>query len=108
MAGRSAPDAQLTYVERSRASAILLMRLGARPTPMSRTAFTVDYIAAAYPDQLEVLPETYSSDAICFGVRKGKSRVPALARPLRLHLCVVRAATTPTYAKSVGRGRRRC
>jgi ABC-type amino acid transport substrate-binding protein len=34
-------------------------------------SLAIDYIATAYPDLLEALPEVYSSDAICFGVRKG-------------------------------------
>ena len=69
MAGLRAPDAQLTYVENP-GQAILLMRQG-QADAYIEDSLTVDYIAAAYPDQLEVLPEIYSSDAICFGIRKG-------------------------------------
>lgn len=79
MALLRAPDAEIIYVENP-GEAILLMRQ-AQADAYLEDSLTVDYIAAAYPDRLEALPETYSFDAICFGVRKGN---PDLLRWLDL------------------------
>ena len=77
--------------------AILLMRQGEADAYIE-DSLTVDYIAAAYPDQLEVLPETYSSDAICFGIRKGN---PDFLRWLDLFAStyVSSGSYNATYAK---------
>jgi polar amino acid transport system substrate-binding protein len=79
MGRQRAPEAQLTFVE-SPGDATLLMRQG-QADAYIEDSLTVDYIAAAFPDQLEVLPGIYSSDAICFGIRKGS---PELLRWLDL------------------------
>ncbi len=79
MARQRAPDAELIFVENP-GDATLLMRQG-QADAYVEDSLTVDYIAAAFPSQLEVLPETYSSDAICFGIRKGN---PDLLRWLDL------------------------
>ena len=79
MARLRAPNAEFVYVE-SPGDAILIMRQG-QADAYIEDSLTIDYIAAAYPEQLEALPGTYSSDAICFGVRKGN---PDLLRWLDL------------------------
>jgi polar amino acid transport system substrate-binding protein len=96
MGRERAPDAQLTFVE-SPGDATLLMRQG-QADAYVEDSLTVDYIAAAYPDQLEVLPEIYSSDAICFGIRKGN---PELLRWLDLFAStyVSSGRYEATYAK---------
>lgn len=96
MGRERAPDAQLTFVE-SPGDATLLMRQG-QADAYVEDSLTVDYIAAAYPDQLEVLPEVYSSDAICFGIRKGN---PQLLRWLDLFAStyVSSGRYQSTYAK---------
>ncbi len=96
MGRQRAPQAQLTFVE-SPGDATLLMRQG-QADAYVEDSLTVDYIAAAYPDQLEALPETYSSDAICFGIRKGN---PDLLRWLDLFAStyVSSGRYDATYAK---------
>lgn len=79
MAKMRAPAAELIYVE-SPGDATLLMRQGQADVYIE-DSLTIDYIAAAFPDQLQALPDTYSSDAICFGIRKGN---PDLLRWLDL------------------------
>ena len=74
-----APDATLSFVENP-GDATLLMRQG-QADAYVEDSLTVDYIAGTFPAQLEVLPEVYSSDAICFGIRKGN---PDLLRWLDL------------------------
>ena len=69
LARQRATQAQLTFVENP-GDAALLMRQG-QADAYVEDSLTVDYIAAAFPNQVEVLPEVYSSDAICFGIRKG-------------------------------------
>jgi polar amino acid transport system substrate-binding protein len=96
MGRERAPQAQLTFVE-SPGAGTLLMRQG-QADAYIEDSLTVDYIAAAYPDQLEVLPEIYSSDAICFGIRKGN---PELLRWLDLFAStyVSSGRYEATYAK---------
>lgn len=91
-----APDAQLSFVENP-GDASLLMRQG-QADAYVEDSLTVDYIAGAFPAQLEVLPETYSSDAICFGIRKGN---PDLLRWLDLFAStyVSSGKYEATYAK---------
>lgn len=79
LARQRAPEAELVFVE-SPGEAILIMQQG-QADAYVEDSLTIDYIAAAYPEQLEALPATYSSDAICFGVRKGN---PDLLRWLDL------------------------
>jgi ABC-type amino acid transport substrate-binding protein len=79
LARERAPRAELVFVE-SPGEAILIMQQG-QAEAYVEDSLTIDYIAAAYPDQLEALPATYSSDAISFGVRKGN---PDLLRWLDL------------------------
>lgn len=69
MAKARAPDAEFIYVENP-GDAILLLRQGEADAYVE-DSLAIDYIAKAYPDLLEALPEVYSSDAICFGIRKG-------------------------------------
>lgn len=96
MARERAPDAELTFVENP-GDAVLIMRQG-QAVAYVEDSLTVDYIAATFPDQLEALPEVYSSDAICFGVRKGN---PDLLRWLDLFasIYVSSGKYTETYAK---------
>ncbi|RYE78929.1 MAG: transporter substrate-binding domain-containing protein [Hyphomicrobiales bacterium] len=96
MAKLRAPAARLTFVE-SPGDAILLLRQG-QADAYVEDSLTVDYLAAAYPEQLEVLPGTYSSDAICFGIRKGN---PELLRWLDLFAStyVSSGRYTETYAR---------
>lgn len=96
MGRQRAPDAQLIFVE-SPGDAALLMRQG-QADAYVEDSLTVDYIAAAYPDQVEVLPEIYSSDAICFGIRKAN---PELLRWLDLFAStyVSSGRYEATYAK---------
>jgi len=69
MAKARAPEAGFIYVENP-GDAILLLRQGEADAYVE-DSLAIDYIAKAYPDLLEALPEVYSSDAICFGIRKG-------------------------------------
>jgi ABC-type amino acid transport substrate-binding protein len=69
LAKAQAPQAEFIYVENP-GDATLLMRRG-EADGYVEDSLAIDYIAKAYPDLLEALPEVYSSDAICFGVRKG-------------------------------------
>jgi len=68
---RLAPTAQLVYVDSYAPEGILLMRQG-RADAAIEDATLIDYTARLYPDQLTSLDETHTSDAICFGVRKGE------------------------------------
>lgn len=79
MARERAPEAELVFVE-SPGQAILIMQQD-QADAYIEDSLTIDYIAAAYPEQLEALSGTYSSDAISFGVRKGN---PDLLRWLDL------------------------
>jgi polar amino acid transport system substrate-binding protein len=79
VAKRLAPDAELIFVESS-GEAALRMRSG-EAQAYAQDGALVDFLARIYPDQLEALPEVYSSDAITFGVRKGN---PELLRWLDL------------------------
>ncbi|MEQ1768837.1 MAG: transporter substrate-binding domain-containing protein [Devosia sp.] len=69
MAKARSPEAELVYVDNT-PDAITLMRQG-KADAYIEDSLGVDYIAKAYPDQLAALPDTYSSDPITFGVRKG-------------------------------------
>lgn len=73
MAKARAPEAEFIYVENP-GDAILLMRQG-QAVAYAEDSLLVDYIAVTYPDQLETLPDVYSFDAICFGVRKGNPQL---------------------------------
>ena len=68
---RLAPEARLVYVDSYAPEGILLMRQG-RADAAIEDATLIDYTARLYPDQLILLAETHTSDAICFGVRKGE------------------------------------
>lgn len=68
---RLAPGAELVYVDSYAPEGILLMRQG-RADAAIEDATLIDYTARLYPDQLASLEETHTSDAICFGVRKGE------------------------------------
>ena len=67
---RLAPGAQLVYVDSYAPEGILLMRQGRADAALEDNSL-IDYTAKQYPERLVALPELYTSDAICFGVRKG-------------------------------------
>lgn len=96
LARERAPRAQYIFVENP-GDATLLMRQG-QADAYVEDALTIDHIAAAYPQQVEALPETYSSDAISFGIRKGN---PDLLRWLDLFAStyVTSGRYQATYAK---------
>lgn len=74
-----APEAELVFVESS-GEAALKMRSG-EAEAYAQDGALVDFLARSYPDQLEALPEVYTSDAISFGIRHGN---PELLRWLDL------------------------
>lgn len=74
-----APEAELVFVE-STGEAALKMRSG-EAQAYAQDGALVDFLARSYPDQLEALPEVYTSDAISFGIRHGN---PELLRWLDL------------------------
>lgn len=65
-----APHAQLVYVDHYAPEGILLMRQGRADAAVEDNSL-IDYTAKQHPDRLESLPQMYTSDAICIGVRKG-------------------------------------
>ena len=67
---RLAPGAQLVYVDSYAPEGILLMRQRRAEAALEDNSL-IDYTAKQYPDRLVALPQLYTSDAICFGVRKG-------------------------------------
>jgi ABC-type amino acid transport substrate-binding protein len=67
---RLAPRAVLVYVDSYAPEGILLMRQGRADAALEDNSL-IDYTAKQYPDRLVALPQLYTSDAICFGVRKG-------------------------------------
>lgn len=67
---RLAPAAQLVYVDSYAPEGILLMRQRRVEAALEDNSL-IDYTAKQYPDRLVALPQLYTSDAICFGVRKG-------------------------------------
>lgn len=69
LAAARTPTAQRIFVE-SPGDATLLLQQG-QADAYIEDSLTVDYIAKALPDLLTALPDTYSVDAISFGVRKG-------------------------------------
>lgn len=69
MAKQRSPEAELVYVDNT-PDAIILMRQG-KADAYIEDSLGIDYMAKAYPDQLLALPDTFSSDPITFGVRKG-------------------------------------
>jgi polar amino acid transport system substrate-binding protein len=79
MVKERAPEAELVYIENP-GDAILLMRQN-KADAYIEDSLGIDWIAKSYPDQLMSLPETYSSDPITLGVRKGN---PDLLRWLDL------------------------
>ncbi len=66
---RLAPRAVLVYVDSYAPDGILLMRQGRADAALEDNSL-VDYTAKQFPDRLVALPQLYTSDAICFGVRK--------------------------------------
>lgn len=64
------PGAELVYVDNYAPEGILLMRQGRADAALEDNSL-IDYTAKQHPDRLIALPATYTSDAICFGVRKG-------------------------------------
>jgi len=66
---RMAPGAELVYVDNYAPEGILLMRQGRADAALEDNSL-IDYTARQYPDRLVALPRMYTSDAICFGVRK--------------------------------------
>jgi polar amino acid transport system substrate-binding protein len=77
--GARFPEAQVLFAENP-GDAELLLRLRQADVYID-DSLIVDYIAKDHPDQLVALPETYSVDAIAFGIRKGN---PELLRWLDL------------------------
>jgi polar amino acid transport system substrate-binding protein len=69
MARERAPNAEFIVID-AIPDAITLMRQG-KADAYIEDSLGIDYIAKAYPDQLEALPDVFSSDPITFGVRKG-------------------------------------
>jgi len=69
---RLAPEAELVYIDSYAPEGILLMRQG-RADAAVEDASLIDYTARQHPDRLVALPELYTSDAICIGVRKGEA-----------------------------------
>ena len=67
---RLAPGAELVYVDSYAPEGILLMRQGRAEAALEDNSL-IDYTAKQYPERLVALPQMYTSDAICFGVRKG-------------------------------------
>lgn len=67
---RLAPKAVLVYVDSYAPEGILLMRQGRADAALEDNSL-IDYTAKQYPDRLIALPQLHTSDAICFGVRKG-------------------------------------
>jgi polar amino acid transport system substrate-binding protein len=63
------PDASYVFVENP-GDATLLMRQGEADAYIE-DSLVIDYIAKTHPDELTALSETYSFDAISFGVRQG-------------------------------------
>jgi polar amino acid transport system substrate-binding protein len=96
MARQRVPDAQFIFVE-SPGDAMLLMQRGEADAYIE-DSLVIDYIAKAHADQLEALPETYSFDAICFGVRQGN---PDLIRFLDLFTSIY--VSSGKYAEVYGR-----
>ncbi|WP_395817934.1 transporter substrate-binding domain-containing protein [Devosia sp.] len=92
---RRAPQARQIFVSSS-GEAALLLRQG-QIDAYVQDSLIVDFIARGLPDRVEALPETYSFDAICFGIRKGN---PELLRWLDLFasLYVSSGAYQKTYA----------
>jgi ABC-type amino acid transport substrate-binding protein len=69
LALRRAPEAKLVYAD-SPGDAILQLRQDQADGYLEDSVIA-DYVARAYPDQFQTLPDTYSFDAISFGIRKG-------------------------------------
>ena len=91
-----APDAQFIYVE-DPGDATLLMHLG-KGDVYIEDSLVIDYIAKARPAELEALPQTYSFDAICFGIRHGN---PDFLRWLDLFASIY--VSSGKYAEVYGR-----
>lgn len=91
-----APEAQYTYVE-TPGDALLLLRFG-KADVVIEDSLTVDYLAKSDPDLLAALPETYSVDAIAFGVRKGN---PELLRWLDMFASIY--VSSGQYAATYGK-----
>lgn len=91
-----APEAQAVYVS-SAAEASLVMQQGLADAYL-QDSLMIDYLALAFPGRVEALPETYSFDAICFGIQKGS---PQLLRWLDLFasIYVSSGAYQTTYAR---------
>jgi ABC-type amino acid transport substrate-binding protein len=68
---RLASGAELVYVDSYAPEGILLMRQGRADAALEDNSL-IDYTARQYPERLVALPQLYTSDAICFGVRKGE------------------------------------
>lgn len=96
LATRRVPNAQFTFVE-TPGDALLLLRQGQADVFME-DSLTVDYMAKANPDTLVSLPESYSVDAIAFGVRKGN---PELLRWLDLFASIY--VSSGQYAATYGK-----
>jgi polar amino acid transport system substrate-binding protein len=96
MARDRAPAAQLLFVENP-GDAELLMRLREADAYIE-DSLVVDYIAKAHADQLLALPESYSVDAIAFGVRKGN---PDFLRWLDLFTSIY--VSSGKYAETYGK-----
>ena len=67
---REAPEAKLIYIDSFAPEGILLMRQKRAAAALEDNSL-IDFVARQYPDQLVALPRMHTSDAICFGVRKG-------------------------------------
>jgi polar amino acid transport system substrate-binding protein len=91
-----APEADLLFVENP-GDAELMLRLRDAEAYIE-DSLVVDYIGKAYPEQLMVLPESYSFDAISFGVRKGN---PDLLRWLDLFASIY--VSSGRYAETYGK-----
>ncbi len=90
------PDAKFTYVA-SPGDALLLLRQG-QADAYVEDSLTVDYMAKANPETLVSLPQSYSVDAIAFGVRKGN---PELLRWLDMFASIY--VSSGQYATTYGK-----
>ena len=96
LAQSRAPDADFTYVA-SPGDALLLLRQG-QADAYIEDSLTVDYMAKANPELLLSLPDSYSVDAIAFGIRKGN---PELLRWLDIFASIY--VSSGRYAATYGK-----
>ena len=69
------PEVEYVYAE-SPGDAVLLIRQGAADAYVE-DSLVIDTLAMQHPELVRALPETYTVDAVAFGIRKGN---PGLLR----------------------------